>query len=258
MPEETSVASPEDVPDEPPVAPRPPHRRRRRVTLIVGAVVAAMAVAVAVIALTASPANPYAAPHSVCALVSPATVAKYVPGRPRIKGAEDSCTWNVKASDGLAIFVSVLDSAAQARTGFTQLIQQNRKGGTYQGSTTTVTGTRAVTGLGDQATVLYQFSTAKKNPGKRARAACLFIRSRNAIIQVLLGIQLPGAADRPGAAFLPGTIAIAREVMAAMPLLGPDSPGVGVHISLDVSHPVGDLVILGEPGRGDQHWGIAE
>jgi hypothetical protein len=63
-----------------------------------------------------------------------------------------------------------------------------------------------------------------------------------------------------GPALLPGAIAIAiaREVMAAMPLLGPGSPGVGVHISLDVSYPVGGGVILGDTGRGDQYRGIAE
>ena len=166
MSEETSVASPEDVPDEPPVSPRPPHRRRRRVTLIVGAVVAAMAVAVAVIALTASPANPYAAPHSVCALVDHATVAKYISGRPHLRVSKGYCEWSAGTSGDLYFEAIVVGSSTQARTGFTQEVKQTRKANTNK--RTTVAGTPPVTGLGDQATVLFP----ARPPGADAPSAC--------------------------------------------------------------------------------------
>lgn len=269
MPDETNAAAPdvdeaeppsgdqaEPPPDPPPAAPRPPRRRRQRIALIVGAAVTAMAVAVAVIALTASPANPYAAPHSVCSLVSPATVTKYVPGQAHRKETHGYCEWSAGPGSGLVFEAIVVDSSAQARTGFTQEVRQTRKANTNK--RTTVTGTPAVTGLGDQATVLF-LTTVTAKPAKRSNSAYLFVRSRNAIFQVLLSAGADAGAVPPSSAtLLPGAIAIAREVMAAMPTLGPGSPGVGVHISLDVSHPVGGVVILGDPGRGDQHRGIAE
>jgi hypothetical protein len=254
--EETSVASPEDVPDEPPVSPRPPYRRRRRVTLIVGAVVAAMAVAVAVIALTASPANPYAVPRSVCALVGHATVAKYISGRPHLRVSKGYCEWSAGTNGDLYFEAIVAGGSAQARTGFTQEIKQAREANTNK--RTTVVGAPPMTGLGDQATILF-LTTVTAKPARRSNSAYLFVRSRNAIFQVLLSAGGDaGAAPTSSATLLSGAIAIAREVMAAMPTLGPGSPGVGVHISLDVSRPVGDLVILSEPGRGGQHRGIAE
>jgi hypothetical protein len=244
VPEETDAAA----------VPRPPHRQRQRIALIAGAAATAMAAAVAVIALTAAPANPYATPRSVCTLVSPATVAKYVTGQVHGKSIANGCQWDAGASGGLVVVFSLADNAAQARTGFTESVQAARKKLSYQGTTSIVTGTRAVTGLGDQATVLFESSTTKKHPGTHTGSVSLYIRSRNAIIEVARGAALSGAAP----ALVPGAIAIAREVMAAMPTLGPGSPGVGVHISLDVSHPVGGVVILGDPGRGDQHRGIAE
>jgi len=268
VPEETSAASPDAVPEEPPAAespvpeeppaaeppaaPRP--RRRRRIALVAGAVVAAMAVAVAVIALTASPANPYATPDSYCALVSPATVAKYLPGQAHRKSGKDNCVWIVANSGYLFVSADVADSAAEARTDFAELIRSSKNANSTK--TTTVTGTRVVTGLGDQATAMFSASTPAAKLGKRGSGVFLFIRTRNALIQVVRTDQSPGAV-RPAAMLLPDVVAIAREVMAAMPLLGPGSPGVGVHISLDVSHPVGG-VILREPGRGDQHRGVAE
>lgn len=242
MPEETS-------------APPRPRRRRQRIALIGGAAVAAMAVAVAVIALTASPANPYAAPGSVCALVSPATVAKYAPGQAHGKNDKGTCLWDAGKSNALLVDAEVTDSTAQARTDFTDVIRQTEKANSTK--TTTVTGSRVVTGLGDQATAMFFASTPAAKPGKRGSGVFLFIRTRNALIQVVRSDGNPGAVHL-GPTLLPGAIAIAREIMAAMPTLGPGSPGVGVHISLDVSHPVGGVVIFGDPGRGDQHRGIAE
>ena len=133
MPEETSETSPDAVPEEPPAQDEPPsdplpdpprpHRRRRQpIALIAGGVLAAMAVAVAVIALTASPANPYATPGSACALVSPGTVAKYVPGRVHGKRIGNACDWDAGTNGGLVVFAYVLDNAAQARTGFAQVV----------------------------------------------------------------------------------------------------------------------------------------
>jgi hypothetical protein len=203
-----------------------------------------MAATVAAIGLTASPANPYAAPRSVCALVSPATVAKYAPGHAHGKSIGDDCEWLTGKSGGLLIYAATVDSAAQARTGFTDVIQRTRKANTTNKAM--VTGTRAVAGIGDQATAMFETSTALADPGKRGSAVFLFVRSRNAVFQVVRTVADPSAVHPSSAALLPGAIAIAREVMAAMPTLGPGSPGVGVHISLDVSHPAGG-VILGDP-----------
>jgi hypothetical protein len=216
----------------------------------------ALAVAVAALALTASPTDPYALPPNVCALVSPATLAKYVPGRPHGKKTVQNCTWDAGEDGALVVYASVLNTAAQARTGFPQLIQRTKQVNTTK--TTTVTGLRAVGGLGDQATAMFETATSATHPDKRENGVYLFILSRNAIFQVIRFSADSGAARLSGPALLPGAIAIAREVMAATPLLGPSSPGVGVHISLDVSYPVGGAVILGDTGRGDQHRGIAE
>jgi hypothetical protein len=214
-----------------------------------------MAAAVAAIALTASPTNPYATPDSYCALVSAATVAKYLPGQVHRKSGKDNCAWTVVNSRALFVSADVAASAAEARTGFPELIRSTKNANSTK--TTTVTGTRVVTGLGDQATAMFLASTLAAKPGKRGSGVFLFIRTRNALIQVVRTDQSPGAV-RSAATLLPDVVAIAREVMAAMPLLGPGSPGVGVHITLDVSHPVGGAVIFGDPRRGDQHRGIAE
>jgi hypothetical protein len=244
------------VPDEiNAAAPRSLHRRPQRIALIAGAAVVAMAAAAAALFLTASPTTPYAAPGSVCTLVSPATVVKYLPGGAHGKSAEQNCVWPAGDSGALIVYASVLDNATQARTGFPQLIQRVNQANTNKGST--VTGMRAVTGLGDQAAATFQTSASSTHPGKRANVVFLFVRSRNAIFQVIRIGGDSAAARLSGPALLPGAIAIAREVMAAMTTLGPSSPGVSVNVTLDVRYPV-NVVILGEPGRGDQHQGIAE
>lgn len=213
-----------------------------------------MAAAVAAIALTASPDLAYSVPGSVCALVRPATVAKYLPGPAHAKSAASECQWST-GTTGLVVYASVFDSAAQVRKGFTQVIQATGKANMTKRST--VTGTRAVTGLGDKATAMFVTSALTADPGKRGGSVTLFVASGNAVIQVIRIDGNPGDARQYGPALLPGAIAIAREVLAAMPTLGPGSPGVGVHITLDVSHPVGG-VILGDPRRGDQHRWVAE
>lgn len=246
----------ESPPGPPPAAPRPSHRRRQRIALIAGAAVAATAVAVTTLVLTASPARQYATPANVCSLVSPATVARYLPGPVRGKSSNGECNWSADKQGGFLVLVSVLAGTTDMRKAFTQIVQGSDKGLKQNGTTTTITGKQAVTGVGDQATALFEASTGPKSGHKPVAATFLILRSDNAIIQVLRVSPLSPAVSGP--ALLSGSAAIAREVIAAMPTLGPGSPGVGVHISLDVSHPVGDLVILGEPGRGDQHRGIAE
>jgi hypothetical protein len=214
-----------------------------------------MAAAVTALFLAASPTTPYAAPGSVCTLVSPATLAKYLPGRAGGKSARQNCIWSAGDSGALIVYASVLDNATQARTGFPQVIRSVKQANANKRST--VTGMRAVTGLGDQAAATFQTSASSTHPGKRANVVFLFVRSRNAIFQVIRIGGDSGAARLSGPALLPGAIAIARQVMAAAPTLGPSSPGVSVNVTLDVRYPVG-AVILGEPGCGDQHQGIAE
>lgn len=92
-----------------------------------------MAVAVAVIALTASPANPYAAPHSVCALVGHATVAKYISGRPHLRVSKGYCEWSAGTSGDLYFEAIVAGSSAQARTGSPKRLSRPGKANTNRG-----------------------------------------------------------------------------------------------------------------------------
>jgi hypothetical protein len=185
-------------------------------------------------------------------------VAKLVSGKTRRQGGGNSCQWQGSTGDDLGVIVDVLSDDQQARGSFTTDVRNTEHEKVDEGTTATFLGTRTVTGVGDQATVLFEALTTAAFDGKHVNEADLIVRTRNAVIQVIRLTGTIDAARLPGPALVPGAAATAREVQAGMPTLGPGSPGVGVHISLDVSHPVGDLVILGEPGRGDQHRGIAE
>jgi hypothetical protein len=188
---------------------------RRRITLIAGAAVVLAAAATTAIVLSASPGPAYASPANVCALVSRATVAKYVPGEERSHNAYGGCQWfgDTGKGDGLDLIVSVLAGAKEARGAFTEVVRFSEQKSTADGETQTVTGKQAVSGLGDQATALFGTISGGPLQDTRVGLAILFVRSGNAVIQVSRTTGTPRAA----AASLPGVIAVARVILAALP-----------------------------------------
>jgi hypothetical protein len=217
MSEETSVTDPDGDPetavsDSPPAAPRSPSRRR--IALLAGVAVVVVAAGVSAIILS-SPGSKYASPANVCDLVSRATVAKYLPGQADSHRDQGSCQWfgDTGTGDGLDASVSVLGGAAEAKGDFTEVVRLSEQKTTANGETQTVTGKQAVTGLGDQATALFGTISGGPLGDTRVGLALLFVRSGNAVIQVNRTTGTPRAA----AASLPGVIAVARELLGALP-----------------------------------------
>jgi hypothetical protein len=109
--------------------------------------------------------------------------------------------------------VSIYDSSAggpaQAQQAINDLVQADDKQTTVSGTRTISTGKRSVTGLGDQAIVMLQTITNANNV--TTNWAALFVWSGNAAIQILYNGPMPGAVQVPGA------IAFARDVLAALP-----------------------------------------
>jgi len=188
---------------------------RRRITLIAGGAVVIVAAATTAIVLSASPAPTYASPANVCALVSRATIAKYLPGQADSHRDQGSCQWfgGTGTGDGLAASVSVLGGATEAKGNFTEVVRLSEQKATANGETQTVTGKQAVTGLGDQATALFGTISGGPLQDTRVGLAILFVRSGNAVIQVSRTTGTPRAA----AASLAGVIAVARVILAALP-----------------------------------------
>jgi hypothetical protein len=216
MSEETSATDPDGDPetpvtDSPPAVPHSPSHRR--IALLAGVAVVVVAAASSAIILS-SHGPEYASPASVCALVSRATVARYVPGEEQSHNAAGGCQWfgDTGTGGGLDLFVSVLAGATEARGVFTETIRLSEQKTKAKGETQTVTGKQAVTGLGDQATAL--FGTVSGGPLRDTRVGSLLlvVRSGNAVIQVGRTTGTPRAA-----ASLPGAVAVAREVLAALP-----------------------------------------
>jgi hypothetical protein len=218
MSEETSVTDPDGDPGtpvsvSPPAAPR--SFMRRRITLIAGTAVAIVAATTTAIVLSASQGPTYAPLGNVCALVSRATIAKYLPGQADSHRDQGSCQWfgDTGTGDGLDVSVSVLAGATEARGAFTEIVRFSEQKSTANGETQTVTGKQAVTGLGDQATALLGTISGGPLQDTRVGLALLFVRSGNAVIQVNRTTGTPRAA----AASLPGVIAVARVILAALP-----------------------------------------
>lgn len=217
MSDETSATDPDGGPetavsDSPPAAPRSPGRRR--IALLAGVAVVVVAAGASAIILS-SPGPKYASPANVCDLVSRATIAKYLPGQADSHRDEGSCQWfgDTGTGDGLDVSVSVLGGATEAKGDFTEVVRLSEQKTTANGETQTVTGKQAVTGLGDQATALFGTISGGPLEDTRVGLAVLFVRSGNAVIQVSRTTGTPRAA----AASLPGVIAVARELLAALP-----------------------------------------
>ena len=154
-----------------------------------------------------------------CAMVSPATLARYLPGAnspgpiPRVwpssSGVPDSggCSWDAPGGS-LIVAATIYGSATGqygARPEFDSAVQAGSQGGAVD---------RPVPGLGDQATAIFMTIA----PGS-LYATELYVRSGDALIVVSLGTSKP--AD---AAALSRAIAIARDVLANLAKAPPPGP----------------------------------
>ncbi len=214
------------MPEEPSPDVLPSLPRRRRAALIAGAVLATLVIAVAVVVAVrlTSQRQEFASPGDPCALVSGTTLAKYVPGggigtanrypststagAPRLA----DCNWYGTA-EGLSVEVGVYGSdsgPAGAQQGFGQDVQYEGKNEQLvQGTKILVTGTRTVTGLGDQAEAIFQTLTLTSGPSYSVN---LLVRSGNATIDV----SYDSFAKPAGTAQLTAVIVIARDVLASL------------------------------------------
>lgn len=197
---------PEDLPP-----PSQPLWRRR--TTIIAAAAVLLAAAGAAVAVRLTSQSPQSQDHAVlanpCVMVSPATLAKYLPGAtstgplPRIgppsSGVPDSggCSWQAPGGY-LTVIATIYGSATGqygAQQGFDSTVHANSRGGSAD---------RPVPGLGDQATAI--FRTIAPGPLYDTE---LYVRSGDALIMVGLGTSKPG-----DAAALSRATAIARDVLA--------------------------------------------
>jgi hypothetical protein len=161
---------------------------------------------------TTSPPGPlYARPQDVCRLVRAATLATYLPDAGR--GTSDqskavtlqNCTW-AGTSGGLVVEVSVWGTATIARAFYDASGPINDQ----NGDGVTVTATQPVTGVGRQATAVFQTIT----PGA-IRSVLLFAWSGDATIEI--SYQPRGTAAPTARTRLTAAVTIAREVLTALP-----------------------------------------
>ncbi len=183
-----------------------------------GILVAALA-ATAVIVATQLASHPqkYAIPGNSCAMVSAATLGKYLPGssvtgpvpgsRLSLAGmSEVSGCSRASGTGDLTAQVSVYGSATGptgAEQGFDQAVQADSRAG--PGSGVSVTGERSVARLGDQAKAIFHSLT----PGPSSFVD-LHIWSDNAEVEVSLG----AFSKQASAVQLAAAIAVARNVLA--------------------------------------------
>lgn len=153
----------------------------------------------------------YASPHDACTLIRASTLATYVPGAtadgsaPKNNAGSElsSCFWSGLAGY-INVFITISSDADNAEGGF-DLDVQNAK---EPWSGITVVGSQPVTGLGEQATAIFQTVTGSPSVD-------LFIWSGNAEIEVNLVNVTPGSPGR--ATMLAGDVAAARDVLARLP-----------------------------------------
>jgi hypothetical protein len=179
----------------------------------------------------------YVNPSHACTLVTPATLARYLPGGTEVPPApstvpttslpgmprQSECGWTTPNGVVLSLSISVFNSAsgtAAARSQFEIGVQLTKQGSVIAGAHTKVNGSRPVAGLGDQATVILQTTTV---PSLGSYATThgdqLFIWSGNAVIGVDMSYAssailptLPSRAEQ-----LTTAVGIARGVLAALP-----------------------------------------
>lgn len=206
-------------------------RRRRPLVLGAAAVLVAALIAVVAVVLAGQPASAkrkYTALPAPCTMLTSDTVARFLPGAssspagaaPGRASKVGACTWSSIAGGEdrtLILQVDVYDSAtgtSSARQAYAREVPASNC--RCQGYTVT---RQAVTGLGDQATMLFTTTSAKRNAGSwTAPAVNLLVRSGNADINV--GYTVAGigrAAAPPGDAALHATtVAMARDVLTAL------------------------------------------
>lgn len=224
---------PEDADDDNP--PAPPPRWRRRTTLIAGAAVVAAVGAVAVIVVAALPSRAprYASPSDPCKLVTVATLHKYLgeapPGsqgpiwakNPQGTPRTVDCEWfNVLTDTLLSFYASIYRHATDAQRGFQATAQASRHSTAFAGSQTKVTGTAAVTGLGDGAAAAFM-TTISPSAGSlgTSHLVDLTVWSGNAEIGIQVSYGNPGSPPPlpSRSAQLATVVAAARDVLAALP-----------------------------------------
>jgi len=174
-----------------------------------------------------SPATPspppgprYASPHDACLLVKAATLARYAPGAvaskipvPTSSGGVpgepqlSNCGWaGPNASIVLELTIDADSPTAQQGYEFgVQYARQNENGTTFHGAQT-------VTGVGQQATAIFQ--TLSGSP-----SVALHVWSGNAEFEVSIS-DLPFSTPLSRATKLAADIAIARDVLAGLPKIG--------------------------------------
>jgi hypothetical protein len=206
-------------------APRPPRKRRTALIVSIAGVLTAAVVA-AIVLLPASQPRQYTGLPEPCTLVSAATLATYMPGA--AGGAHSLltssthqkgvCTWSsITGREDLNLSVDAdIYSSSTGLTQAQQAFNAEVRAFDENGNGITVT-TRSVTGIGDQATVMFITGTGTGSSGAM-HAVGLFARSDNADIHLTYTISPYESAPPPPtkAALLADALAMTRNVMAAL------------------------------------------
>ena len=205
-------------------------RRRPRITSFCAGILAAAVVAVVVLVAVRPGAQPlkYAGLPAPCAVVMAATLAKYMPDATSNPQSIPSssidqrgiCSWSSITGREDRILVALVEIYGSS-SGLTDAQQA------YDGEISVKCPCRgfkitrhAVTGLGDQATAVFTtfVGPAGKTSAGEIPGITVHVRSGNADITVDYGFDPIGSAPPPPtiAALLAGTIAMARDVLAAL------------------------------------------
>lgn len=159
-------------------------------------------------ATSAYPSGPrYVKPKDTCALVRPATLARYGISETDEGGAavsgESQCAWG-SGSVSISLFIRIESDPDSAHGDFqfdVQYDHENRDGSTF-------TGAKAVSGLGQQAEAVYQIQSG-------APAVSLYVWSGNAEVNLSAeDVGFGSPLSRAGK--LAAEIAIARDVLARL------------------------------------------
>ena len=212
-------------------------RRRPRTTAAGAGVLLAAVIALAVVALARSPApRPQypGLPEQPCALVSPAELARYLPGAtgtPQNAGSGlrdvkvDGCKWlSTSGGEDRVLYANAvifgpsgaIDAARQSYRATLGRLGCHCKGVTVS--------SRAIAGLGDQAVEVFVAVAPDASPASAPNVTypgnTLLVRSGNAL--VLIGQSTTGTASGaplsspPSAAQLDGMISMARSALAVL------------------------------------------